>query len=204
MSCRSPVGNTPHMLHAFGLFCADGVDLHHARHLLGFASGHFARFSCQNHLRLLFRHACIYMPDITASGKRGKEEKDGQTTFFAISHNDIIKNFNECQANFLIFAKLSGMMPASFRFFPIFSHRSFSTCCNTANIWSIFKPFLFVFLKSVLAILPAFTTRQSVWTVFYTRASHSSAPFWQKNLCPPISATNCWLSCHSLSHHSGA
>lgn len=40
------------------------------------------------------------MPDITASGKRGKEEKDGQTTFFAISHNDIIKNFNECQANF--------------------------------------------------------------------------------------------------------
>ena len=41
-----------------------------------------------------------YMPDITASGKRGKEEKDGQTTFFAISHNDIIKNFNECQANF--------------------------------------------------------------------------------------------------------
>ena len=39
------------------------------------------------------------MPDITASGKRGKEEKDGQTTFFAISHNDIIKNFNECQAN---------------------------------------------------------------------------------------------------------
>lgn len=81
-------------------FCAGGVDLHHARHLLGFASGHLARFSCQNHLRLLFRHVCIYMPDITASGKRGKEEKDGQTTFFAISHNDIIKNFNECQANF--------------------------------------------------------------------------------------------------------
>lgn len=62
-------------------FCADGVDLHHARHLLGLASGHLARFSCQNHLRLLFRNACIYMPDITASGKRGKEEKDGQTTF---------------------------------------------------------------------------------------------------------------------------
>ena len=100
MICRSPVGNTPHMLHAFGLFCADGVDLHHARHLLGFASGHFARFSCQNHLRLLFRHACIYMPDITASGKRGKEEKVWTNNFFAISHNDIIKNFNECQANF--------------------------------------------------------------------------------------------------------
>ena len=74
------------------------------------------------------------MPDITASGKRGKEEKDGQTTFFAISHNDIIKNFNECQANFLIFAKLSGMMPASFCFFPIFSHRAFSTGRNAADI----------------------------------------------------------------------
>ena len=25
-----------------------------------------------------------------------------------------------------------------------------------------------------------------------------------KNRCPPISVTNCWLSCHSLSHHFGA
>ena len=25
-----------------------------------------------------------------------------------------------------------------------------------------------------------------------------------KNRCPPISVTNCWLSCHALSHHFGA
>lgn len=135
MSCRSPFGNTPHMLHAFGLFFAQTAWTC-TTHGIFWALR--PDTSPDSHARI----TCVYCsatsayicPILPRRASAARKKRYGQTTFFAISHNDIIKNFNVCQANFPFFAKLSGMMPASFCFFPIFSHRAFSTGRNAADI----------------------------------------------------------------------
>ena len=113
MSCRSPIGNTPHMCRTF----------HPVAMTLGLGSGSplFVQtaWTCTTHGIFWAsrpdtspdshaRITCVYCsatsaykcPILPRRASAARKKRYGQTTFFAISHNDIIKNFNECQANF--------------------------------------------------------------------------------------------------------